>query len=273
MSLKNLINEINKKQSFLCIGLDTDINKIPSFLLENDDPIFSFNRSIIDKTHKYCIAYKLNTAFYESNGASGWVSMNKTIDYIKQNYPRIFTIADAKRGDIGNTSKMYAEAFFRKMNFDSITINPYMGADSVKPFLEFENKFSILLGLTSNIGAEDLQLKTTDNDYIFSEMINSSKPWGDSSNMMYVVGATKADYIQKIRNIIPNHFLLIPGVGAQGGNLDEICKFALNDSVGIIINSSRSIIYASNDNLFADSAAREAIKLQSQMKEILSSRN
>ena len=272
MSLKNLINEINKKQSFLCIGLDTDINKIPSFLLENDDPIFSFNRSIIDKTHKYCIAYKLNTAFYESNGASGWVSMNKTIDYIKQNYPLIFTIADAKRGDIGNTSKMYAEAFFRKMNFDSITINPYMGADSVKPFLEFENKFSILLGLTSNIGAEDLQLKTTDNDYIFSEMINLSKSWGDSSNMMYVVGATKADYIQKIRKIIPNHFLLIPGVGAQGGNLDEICKFALNDSVGIIINSSRSIIYASNDNLFADSAAREAIKLQSQMKEILSSR-
>ena len=273
MSLKNLINEINKKQSFLCIGLDTDINKIPSFLLENDDPIFSFNKSIIDQTHKYCIAYKLNTAFYESNGASGWVSMNKTVDYIKQNYPEIFTIADAKRGDIGNTSKMYAEAFFSKINFDAITINPYMGSDSVKPFLEFENKFSILLGLTSNVGAEDLQLKKTNEDYIFSEMINSSKSWGDISNMMYVVGATKADYIKKIRKIIPEHFLLIPGVGAQGGNLDEICKYALNDSVGIIVNSSRSIIYASNDSFFAESAAKEAIKLQSQMKEILSSRN
>ena len=270
MKLSDLILEIKNKDSFLCIGLDTDINKIPKFLLKEEDPIFLFNKSIIDKTNPYCVAYKINTAFYESLGTSGWVSMKRTIDYINKNFPEIFTIADAKRGDIGNTSKMYAQTFFGNMNFDSVTVNPYMGSDSVKPFLEFENKISILLGLTSNIGASDIQLKKTNQDYIFIEMIKSSMSWGNENNMMYVVGATKPQYIEKIRKLIPNHFLLMPGVGVQGGDLNEICKYAINDNVGILVNSSRSIIYASLDKKFADIAADEAMKLQKQMKIILS---
>jgi len=273
MKLSDLILEIKNKDSFLCIGLDTDINKIPKFLLNEEDPIFSFNKSIIDKTNPYCVAYKINTAFYESLGTSGWVSMKRTIDYINKNFPEIFTIADAKRGDIGNTSKMYAQTFFGNMNFDSVTINPYMGSDSVKPFLEFENKISILLGLTSNIGALDIQLKKTNKDYVFIEMIKSSMIWGNEDNMMYVVGATKPQYIEKIRKLIPSHFLLIPGIGAQGGDLNEICKYALNDNIGILVNSSRSIIYASNDENFAHSAANESIKLKKQMKIILSQEN
>ena len=273
MKLSDLILEIKNKDSFLCIGLDTDINKIPKFLLNEEDPIFSFNKSIIDKTNPYCVAYKINTAFYESLGTSGWVSMKRTIDYINKNFPEIFTIADAKRGDIGNTSKMYAQTFFGNMNFDSVTINPYMGSDSVKPFLEFENKISILLGLTSNIGALDIQLKKANKDYVFIEMIKSSIIWGNKDNMMYVVGATKPQHIEKIRKLIPSHFLLIPGVGAQGGDLNEICKYALNDNIGILVNSSRSIIYASNDKNFAHSAANESIKLQKQMKIILSQKN
>ncbi len=269
MKISDLILEIKNKYSFLCIGLDTDINKIPKFLLNEEDPIFSFNKSIIDNTNPYCVAYKLNTAFYESLGTSGWVSMKRTINYINKNFPKIFTIADAKRGDIGNTSKMYAQTFFGNMNFDSVTINPYMGSDSVKPFLEFENKTSILLGLTSNIGASDIQLKKTNQDYIFIEMIKSSMNWGNEDNMMYVVGATKPQYIEKIRELIPNHFLLMPGVGAQGGDLNEICKYAINDNVGVLVNSSRSIIYASQEKNFADKAATEAIKLQGKMKKIL----
>ena len=272
MKIEDLIAQINKKDSFLCIGLDTDMNKIPKFLLKEEDPIFSFNKSIIDSTHKYCIAYKINTAFYESLGAKGWTSMQKTVDYINKNFPKIFTIADAKRGDIGNTSKMYAKSFFGEMNFDSITVNPYMGSDSVKPFLEFENKFTIILGLTSNIGADDIQLKTTNNDFVFMEMIKSCSLWGNQNNMMFVVGATKSEYIEKIRNLIPNHFLLIPGVGAQGGDLREVCKFALNDNIGIIVNSSRSIIYASVDENFAIEAAKQAMILQNEMKAILSER-
>tara|TARA_X000000368_G_scaffold32372_1_gene23902 strand:+ start:855 stop:1688 length:834 start_codon:yes stop_codon:yes gene_type:complete len=273
MKLSDLILEIKNKDSFLCIGLDTDINKIPKFLLKEEDPIFLFNKSIIDKTNPYCVAYKINTAFYESLGTSGWVSMKRTIDYINKNFPEIFTIADAKRGDIGNTSKMYAQTFFGNMNFDSVTINPYMGSDSVKPFLEFENKISILLGLTSNIGALDIQLKKANKDYVFIEMIKSSMIWGNEDNMMYVVGATKPQYIEKIRKLIPSHFLLIPGVGAQGGDLNEICKYAMNDNIGILVNSSRSIIYASNDKNFDHSAANESIKLQKQMKIILSQKN
>ncbi len=273
MKLEDLIDQIKNKDSFLCIGLDTDINKIPECLLNEDDPIFSFNKSIIDHTNKYCVAYKINTAFYESLGAKGWVSMKKTVDYINNRFPKIFTIADAKRGDIGNTSKMYAQSFFVEMNFDSVTINPYMGSDSVKPFLEFENKISILLGLTSNTGANDIQLKTSNNDdFIFMEMIKSSKEWGDKNHMMYVVGATKPKYIERIRSVIPDHFLLMPGVGAQGGDLDEICKYALNDKIGIIVNSSRSIIYASNDEKFALAAEDAAKILQKKMKEILSSK-
>ena len=269
MKPEDLIAQINKKDSFLCIGLDTDMNKIPKFLLSEEDPIFSFNKSIIDSTNKYCIAYKINTAFYESLGAEGWTSMQKTVDYINKNFPQIFTIADAKRGDIGNTSKMYAKSFFGEMNFDSITVNPYMGSDSVKPFLEFENKFTIILGLTSNIGADDIQLKTTNDDFVFMEMIKSCSLWGNKNNMMFVVGATKSEYIEKIRNLIPNHFLLIPGVGAQGGDLKEVCKFALNDKIGIIVNSSRSIIYASVDENFVIEAAKQAMILQNEMKAIL----
>ena len=272
MKLEDLIIQIKNKNSFLCIGLDTDINKIPKFLLNEDDPIFSFNKSIIDHTNKYCVAYKINTAFYESQGVKGWRSMKKTIDYINDNHPEIFTIADAKRGDIGNTSKMYAQSFFKDMNFDSITINPYMGSDSVKPFLEFKNKISILLGLTSNIGADDIQLKTSNNDFVFMEMIKSSKLWGNPNNMMYVVGATKTSFIKKIRSEIPDHFLLIPGVGAQGGDLNEVCKHALNDNIGIIVNSSRSIIYVSTENDFATAAANQAMILQTQMSAILSER-
>ena len=269
MKISDLILEIKNKDSFLCIGLDTDINKIPKFLLNEEDPIFSFNKSIIDKTNPYCVSYKLNTAFYESLGTSGWVSMKRTIDYINKNFPKIFTIADAKRGDIGNTSKMYAQTFFGNMDFDSVTINPYMGSDSVKPFLEFENKTSILLGLTSNSGASDIQLKKTNQDYVFIEMIKSSINWGNEENMMYVVGATKPQYIEKIRELIPNHFLLMPGVGAQGGDLNEICKYAINDNIGVLVNSSRSIIYASQEKNFADKAASEATKLQEKMKIIL----
>lgn len=270
MLISDLTQEINKKKSFLCIGLDTDIKKIPKHLHSENDPIFSFNKSIIDKTNNYCVAYKLNTAFYESLGVQGWASMKKTIEYINKTFPEIFTIADAKRGDIGNTSKMYAQTFFENMNFDSVTINPYMGSDSVMPFLEFESKTAILLGLTSNNGALDIQLKKTNQDYVFAEMIRSSKEWGNEKNMMYVVGATKPQYIEKIREIIPNHFLLMPGVGAQGGNLNEICKYALNDNIGILVNSSRSIIYASSDQKFAENAAEEASRLQKQMKVILS---
>ena len=273
MKLEDLIIQIKNKNSFLCVGLDTDVNKIPKFLLNEDDPIFSFNKSIIDHTNKHCVAYKINTAFYESQGVKGWISMEKTIDYINNHYPEIFTIADAKRGDIGNTSKMYAQSFFSEMNFDSVTINPYMGSDSIKPFLQFENRFAILLGLTSNTGANDIQLKTTNNDdFIFMEMIKSSKKWGDKNNMMYVVGATKTDFIKKIRTEIPNHFLLIPGVGAQGGDLNDVCKYALNDNIGIIVNSSRSIIYASSENDFAIAAANQALILQEQMSAILAKR-
>tara|TARA_Y100000991_G_scaffold213932_1_gene200562 strand:+ start:27173 stop:27994 length:822 start_codon:yes stop_codon:yes gene_type:complete len=272
MKIKDLIFQIKNKRSFLCIGLDTDINRIPKFILNKEDPIFFFNKSIIDKTHKYCVAYKLNTAFYESLGTLGWVSMKKTIDYINKNFPEIFTIADAKRGDIGNTSMMYAKAFFENMNFDSITVNPYMGSDCVKPFLEFKDKISILLGLTSNPGASDIQLKKTNNDYIFTEMIKSSVSWGNNENMMYVVGATKPQFIEKIRKIIPHHFLLIPGVGAQGGDLNKICKYAVNDNIGLIINSSRSIIYSSNNEDFADAAAKISESLQKQMKVIISAK-
>lgn len=275
MKKEDLISQIKRKKSFLCIGLDTDINKIPKFLLDTDDPIFEFNKKIIDATNSYCVAYKPNIAFYESLGLNGWKALEKTINYINSYYPEIFTIADAKRGDIGNTSSMYAKAYFETLNFDSITINPYMGKDSVEPFLEYQNKHTIVLALTSNVGAFDFQTKNIaeNSKKLYEEVIRTSTSWKNSNQLMYVVGATKASYLKEIRNIVPNNFLLIPGVGAQGGDLKEVCDNGLNNEVGLLINSSRSIIYASNDTNFDIYAAKNAQEIQSQMEDILSSIN
>lgn len=273
MKKKEIEYQIRKKKSFLSIGLDSDINKIPDFLKNNEDPLFEFNKAIIDSTNKFCVSYKINSAFYECLGSRGWKSMEKTINYLNKNYPEIFTIADAKRGDIGNTSKMYADAFLKNMNFDSITVNPYMGSDSVKPFLEADNKFIILLALTSNKSSKEIQLKkiseSTNENFVFSEIINLSKNWGDDSNTMYVVGGTKPEFFKRIRKKIPKHFLLIPGLGAQGGDLNKICENAMNDEIGIIVNSSRSIIYASSGNQFDKAAAEAAEKVQNLMQQIL----
>jgi len=273
MTTQQLITQIHKKQSFLCIGLDTDLNKIPTLLLNNEDPIFSFNKAIIDATHHLCVAYKPNTAFYEAHGVKGWQSLEKTIQYINSNYPEIFTIADAKRGDIGNTSSMYAKAFFDDLGFDSVTVAPYMGKDSVEPFLEFEDKHTILLALTSNEGAFDFQTKKVDGLELYKTVIETSKSWKNSQNLMYVVGATKAEYLMEIRKIVPDSFLLVPGVGAQGGDLQEVCDFGMNENVGLLINSSRGIIYASKDEDFAEKAKAEAEKLQQKMAEILSKKS
>ncbi|MDA9067906.1 orotidine-5'-phosphate decarboxylase [Flavobacteriaceae bacterium] len=274
MKKEDLLIQIKTKKSFLCIGLDTDIQKIPKFLLESEDPIFEFNKKIIDATNSYCVAYKPNIAFYESLGINGWKALEKTINYLNSSYPEIFTIADAKRGDIGNTSSMYAKAYFETLNFDSITINPYMGKDSVEPFLEYKNKHTILLALTSNVGAFDFQTKkiVDNSNKLYEEVIKTSTSWENSNQLMYVVGATKASYLKEIRNIVPNNFLLIPGVGAQGGDLKEVCDNGLNNEVGLLINSSRSIIYASNDTNFDIDAAKNAQEIQSQMGYILSSR-
>ena len=269
MEVLEIVNQIKSKRSFLCVGLDVDLDKIPKFLLERDNPIFEFNKSIIDSTNMHCIAYKLNIAFYEAYGIKGWKALEKTINYINNNYPEIFTIADAKRGDIGNTSKMYAKSFFEQLNFDSITVNPYMGRDSVEPFLEYKNKNTIILGLTSNEGSKDLQLIPSANEYVFMDLIKSSKTWNNSKNLMYVIGATKTEYLEEIRKIIPDNFLLIPGVGAQGGNLKEVCKKTINQNVGVIINSSRGIIYSGNDEKFDQAAAKQAIIIKNQMEEIL----
>lgn len=274
MKKEDLISQIKRKKSFLCIGLDTDINKIPKFLLDLEDPIFEFNKKIIDATNSYCVAYKPNIAFYESEGLNGWKALEKTIKYINSNFPEIFTIADAKRGDIGNTSSMYAKAYFDTLNFDSITINPYMGKDSVEPFLDYKNKHTILLALTSNLGAFDFQTKNVDktSHQFYYEVIKTSTNWKNSSQLMYVVGATKASYLREIRNIIPNNFLLIPGIGAQGGDLKDVCKNGMNNDVGLLVNSSRSIIFASTDSDFDLISAKKAQEIQSQMENILSSR-
>lgn len=273
MTTKQLIEQIHLKKSFLCIGLDVDLTKIPSHLLQEEDPIFSFNKAIIDATHHLCVAYKPNTAFYEAYGIKGWKSLEKTITYINKNYPEIFTIADAKRGDIGNTSSMYAKAFFDDLAFDSVTVAPYMGKDSVEPFLAFENKHTIMLALTSNEGAFDFQTKNTEGKELYKHVLETSKSWKNSKNLMYVVGATKAEYFKEIRNIIPDGFLLVPGVGAQGGNLQEVCKYGMSSNVanvGLLINSSRGIIYASKDVNFANSARVKAAELQKEMECILS---
>ena len=274
MKKEDLLSQIISKKSFLCIGLDTDINKIPKFLLDSDDPIFDFNKKVIDATNMYCVAYKPNIAFYESQGLSGWKSLEKTINYINSKYPEIFTIADAKRGDIGNTSSMYAKAYFETLNFDSITISPYMGKDSVEPFLEYNNKHTILLALTSNTGAFDFQTKdiADTSNKLYEEVIKTSTGWKNSNQLMYVVGATKVTYLKDIRKIVPNNFLLIPGVGAQGGDLKEVCDNGLNNEVGLLINSSRSIIYASNDTNFDVDASKNAQEIQSKMEAILTSK-
>jgi orotidine-5'-phosphate decarboxylase len=267
MNKKDLVYQIRHKRTFLCIGLDTDINKIPKYLLDCDDPVFEFNKQIIDSTKDLCVAYKLNTAFYESNGIKGWESLIKTLDYIPKN---IFTIADAKRGDIGNTSKMYAETFFKTISFDSVTVNPYMGSDSVKPFLNFDSKWVILLALTSNQGSMDFQnILDNENIPLYKNVIETSKNWGSEDNMMFVVGATKAAALAEIRKIIPNHFLLVPGVGAQGGSLKDVVENGMNHDCGLLINSSRSIIYSANDSGFASSARKSALKIKKEMEDFL----
>jgi len=265
MTTEELVVQINLKKSFLCIGLDTDLEKIPPHLLKEADPIFAFNKAIIDATHHLCVAYKPNTAFYEAYGLKGWKALSKTIDYLNEAYPDIYTIADAKRGDIGNTATRYAKAFFEVLNFDAITVAPYMGRDSIEPFLEFKDKHAILLALTSNPGAFDFQTQKVDESELYKKVLNTSKTYKNSENLMYVVGATKATYLKEIRSIIPEHFLLVPGVGAQGGKLDEVCRYGLNDKVGLLINSSRGILYASRDKDFAEKAQEEARILQSAM--------
>ncbi|MDA0175961.1 Orotidine 5'-phosphate decarboxylase [Mesoflavibacter sp. HG96] len=269
MTTQQLIDQIKKKKSFLCVGLDVDLNKIPQHLLQTEDPIFEFNKAIIDATHHLCVAYKPNIAFFEAYGLKGWQALEKTINYLNQNHPEIFTIADAKRGDIGNTSTMYAKAFFEDLAFDSVTIAPYMGKDSVEPFLAFKDKHTILLALTSNQGAFDFQTKLVEGKELYKQVLETSKTYTNSENLMYVVGATKAEYLSEIRQIIPDSFLLVPGVGAQGGNLQDVCKYGMTKDVGLLINSSRGIIYASNQEDFAQTAAQKAEALQKEMQAIL----
>ena len=269
MTTQQLIDQIKTKKSFLCVGLDVDLDKIPKHLLNLEDPIFEFNKAIIDATHDLVVSFKPNTAFYEAYGLKGWASLQKTIVYINEKYPEIFTIADAKRGDIGNTSTMYAKAFFDDLKFDSVTVAPYMGKDSVEPFLAFPDKHTIMLALTSNEGAFDFQTLQTNKQELYKQVLETSKTWKNSSNLMYVVGATKAEYFTEIRQIVPDSFLLVPGVGAQGGSLAEVCKYGMNNTIGLLINSSRGIIYASSGTDFAQKARVEALKMQQEMKAIL----
>lgn len=270
MNKQQLIDNIKRKRSFLCVGLDTDIKKIPKHLLKEDDPIFAFNKAIVDATAPYCVAYKPNLAFYECFGIKGWTALEKTVRYIKGNYPDSFVIADAKRGDIGNTSAMYARSFFKEMNVDSLTVAPYMGEDSVTPFLQYEGKWVILLALTSNKGAHDFQLTENSNgERLFEKVLRTSQQWADDRQMMYVVGATQGRLFEDIRKIVPDHFLLVPGVGAQGGSLEEVCKYGMTKDCGLLVNSSRGIIYADDTEDFAAAAGREAFGLQQQMSALL----
>jgi orotidine-5'-phosphate decarboxylase len=263
MNRAQLVDQIKAKQSFLCVGLDTDISKIPKHLLKTENPILEFNKQIIDATKDYCVSYKLNIAFYECLGAKGWEILEETLKYIPKD---IFTISDAKRGDIGNTSKMYAKAFFENMDFDSVTVAPYMGEDSVSPFWEYDNKWVILLALTSNKGGDDFQRVEDANGPLYRQVIEKSAAWGRTDNLMYVVGATRPEMFKEIRAVAPDHFLLVPGVGAQGGTLAEVCKYGLNNDIGLLINSSRGIIYAGSDEDFAKKAGEEAKKLQLDME-------
>lgn len=269
MNYQALFEQIKKKKSFLCVGLDSDAKKIPAHLLKTEDPVFEFNKEIVDATADVTVAYKPNIAFYECRGAEGWKSLEKTVRYIKENYPDIFLIADAKRGDIGNTSKMYASAFLENMPFDSITVAPYMGVDSVTPFLEYPDKWVILLALTSNKGAFDFQFFQMNEQKLFEKVLEKSQEWGSQDNMMYVVGATKAEMLADIRKIVPNHFLLVPGVGAQGGSLQDVAKYGLNENCGLLVNSSRGIIFADSSENFAKVAREKSIELQIEMEELL----
>ena len=272
MTKQELFENIQRKKSFLCVGLDTDINKIPEFMFDaSNDPVFEFNKAIIDATADLCVAYKPNLAFYESLGLAGWDVLDRTVDYIRAHYPDQFIIADAKRGDIGNTSAMYARTFLGNMNFDSVTVAPYMGEDSVTPFLGYDGKWVILLALTSNKGAYDFQFIKDDEtgERLFEKVLKTSLDWGTDENMMYVVGATKAEMLTDIRAIVPEHFLLVPGVGAQGGSLEEVARYGLNNSCGLLVNSSRQIMYASSEADFALAARREAEKVQTEMEFIL----
>lgn len=262
MTRKELVEQIRLKKSYLCVGLDTDITKIPRHLLSSPEPIFEFNKRIIDATKDYCVSYKINTAFYEALGLVGWEAMERTVDYIPSTH---FKIADAKRGDIGNTSSQYAKAFFETMNFDAITVAPYMGADSVKPFLEYKDKWTILLGLTSNTGAADFELQQAGDGLLYEKVLTTAAQWGTPDNLMYVVGATQSDWFTNIRKLTPDHFYLVPGVGAQGGSLKDISEKAMNKDVGILVNASRAIIYASNKEDFAEKAKEVAKEYQQEM--------
>ena len=267
MTRQELIAQIRAKQSFLCVGLDTDLTKIPAYLLQDEDPVFAFNKAIIDATKDFCVAYKPNIAFYECLGPKGWESLRKTIDYIPDN---CFVIADAKRGDIGNTSSYYAKTFFEYLDCDAVTVAPYMGEDSVTPFQDYEGKWVILLALTSNKGALDFQFMTDINgEELYKKVLRKSAKWGDDSNLMYVVGATRAEGIGEVRKLVPNHFFLVPGVGAQGGSLDDVANYGWNSDCGLLVNASRSILYASNGTDFAEKAGEEAQKLQQEMQVIL----
>lgn len=273
MNRQDLIKEIKIKQSFLCVGLDTDLKKIPPHLLKDDDPIFKFNKEIIDATAPYCVAYKPNLAFYEAFGVKGMIAFEKNIKYLKDNYPHHFIIADAKRGDIGNTSAMYARTFFEEYNIDALTVAPYMGEDSITPFLTYKDKWVILLALTSNKGSHDFQMTENKNGTrLFEEVLYKSKVWGNKENMMYVVGATQGQMFEDIRKIVPDSFLLVPGVGAQGGSLNEVCKYGMTKECGLLVNSSRGIIYASNGEDFATVAAQKAHEIQIEMAKELNTR-
>ena len=270
MTRKELIASIQRKRSFLCVGLDTDLKKIPAHLLQEEDPVFAFNKAIIDATAPYCVAYKPNLAFYESMGVKGWIAFEKTVAYLRENYPDQFVIADAKRGDIGNTSAMYARTFFEEMDLDAVTVAPYMGEDSVTPFLGYEGKWVILLALTSNKGSHDFQLtEDAQGEKLFEKVLRKSQEWAGNDQMMYVVGATQGKAFEDIRRIAPNHFLLVPGIGAQGGSLEEVCKYGMTSECGLIVNSSRAIIYADATESFAQVAGEKAREVQAQMAQEL----
>lgn len=266
MNRQELVQQIKEKKSFLCVGLDTDIKKLPQHLLNDNDAIYTFNKNIIDATAKYCVAYKPNLAFYEAFGVKGLMAFEKTVNYLNKYYPNHFVIADAKRGDIGNTSAMYARTFFEEYNLDALTVAPYMGEDSVTPFLGYEGKWVILLALTSNKGSHDFQLTTDESgERLFEKVIKTSQKWGNAENMMYVVGATQGSMFEDIRKVAPDHFLLVPGVGAQGGSLQEVCKYGITNDCGLLVNSSRGIIYASNGEDYAKVAGEKAKELQEEM--------